>query len=219
MFFNILFSGYKSLVYSFISLFSIINPIGMSAIFYSYTSNFTRDERKLLAKKVFIYGSSLLISVFLIGTLVLNFFGISLAALQVAGGLLIFSSAWQMLNEGTNKEKDVETANKNIEDIAFFPITMPLTTGAGSMAITVALFANISQQTDGNYYFNLFCAICGIIIILFFTAICYAYSEKILNKLGKVGNIVVTRLTAFILTAIGVTIVWSGLRTFILGLH
>lgn len=213
---EILFNFYHNFVYTYISLFSIVNPIGMSAVFLTMTKQFSFIERKKISKNIVIYGSILLITVFYLGSYILRFFGISLAALQIAGGLIIFSSSWGMLHSEEKENSDDQMDSKTVEDISFFPLTMPLTTGAGAIATTIALSANINA-TEHNYIFlDYIAATIGIICVLFTTYFCYVFSDRILGKLGKNGTVVVTKLTAFILIAIGVTIMWSGLRTLIL---
>ena len=121
-----------------------------------------------------------------------------------------------MLHSEEKENSDDQMDLKTVEDISFFPLTMPLTTGAGAIATTIALSANINA-TEHNYIFlDYIAATIGIICVLFTTYFCYVFSDRILGKLGKNGTVVVTKLTAFILIAIGVTIMWSGLRTLIL---
>ena len=219
--YNILYDAYHNFTYTFISLFSILNPIGMSAVFLAMTKNYSANVRRDMAKRVGIYGAVLIIAVFFLGTYILNFFGISLACLQVAGGLLVFATAWQMLNApATPAEHDAIDQNDiEREDITFFPLTMPITAGAGAMAVTVALAARIGQDAHENLVVGYVSAVVGILAVFTVVGICYAFADRIFLKLGTNGTNVVTRLTAFILLAISVSIVWSGVRTLILSLH
>jgi multiple antibiotic resistance protein len=220
--YSILYDAYHNFVYTFISLFSILNPIGMSAVFLAMTKNYPAKQRRNMAWRVAIYGTVLLVVVFFIGSYILNFFGISLAALQVAGGLLVFATAWQMLNApDTPAEHDAINSGNNRynTDITFFPLTMPITAGAGAMAVTVALAANLSQDGHENYIISHLSATRGILAVFSVVGICYAFADRIFLKLGTTGTNVVTRLTAFILLAISVGIVWSGIKTLILSIH
>ena len=85
-------------VYAFVSLFSIVNPIGMSGVFLELTKRFSDKRRHVAAYLVALYGAILLLATFFIGPYVLKFFGISISSIQVAGGILVFYSAWGMLN-------------------------------------------------------------------------------------------------------------------------
>ncbi|MBP7781970.1 MAG: MarC family protein, partial [Burkholderiales bacterium] len=96
--YSLFYDVYHNFTYTFISLFSILNPIGMSAVFLAMTQNYPAQQRRKMAWRVAMYGAVLLTIVFFLGSYILNFFGISMASLQIAGGLLVFATAWQMLN-------------------------------------------------------------------------------------------------------------------------
>ncbi len=203
----------KSISYSFVSLFSIVNPIGMSTVFLMLTKNFEANDRIILAKKVFKYGSVLLISTYCFGSFILNAFGISMYALQVAGGLIIFASSWKLLN---SKHEENELKIENPKQLAFYPLTMPLTAGAGAISVSIALSANVfSSSYSFVFFITMLAQIIGIIGIMFFTYLCYRYSELITKKLGTNGVLVITKLTAFLLIAIGVGMIGSGIKSFI----
>jgi multiple antibiotic resistance protein len=219
--YSLFYDVYHNFTYTFISLFSILNPIGMSAVFLAMTQNYPAQQRRKMAWRVAMYGAVLLTIVFFLGSYILNFFGISMASLQIAGGLLVFATAWQMLNAPAtpNEQEAISSAKQSGNDITFFPLTMPITAGAGAMAVTVALAANINLDAEQNNLVSYLGATLGIIAVFSVVGICYALADRIFLKLGKTGTSVVTRLTAFILLAISVGIVWSGLRTLILSLH
>lgn len=212
----IIFNLYHNFTYTFISLFSILNPIGMSAVFLAMTQNYSPQQRLKMAIKVGQYGAGLIIGVFYLGSYILNFFGISLASLQIAGGLLVFATAWQMLNApATQAEQEAINSANEQADITFFPLTMPITAGAGAMAVTVALAASINQNVGRYYVVDYIGATIGIIAVFIVVALCYAFADRIFKRLGTTGTNVVTRLTAFILLAISVSMIWSGVKTLI----
>ena len=198
-------------IYAFVSLFSIVNPIGMSAVFLELTKKFSDDRRHAAAYLIALYGSILLLATFFIGPYILRFFGISLPSIQVAGGILVFYSAWGMLNTKpkiSHEEEKMETAIGT--DNLFFPLTMPITAGAGSIAVTIALAARFG--TANPYAFQTISASITAIILVFITvAICYRYAGSLFNKLGTTGTSVIGSLSAFILLAIGVTVIWEGI--------
>lgn len=114
-------------LYAFIALFPMINPITMASPVYSMTQNASYQERIRLAWKITLYGTCLLLGTLLVGPLVLKFFGLHPADMKVAGGLVVFSIAWKMLNATKDDNKTV-TEDINREDVmslAFFPLTMP----------------------------------------------------------------------------------------------
>lgn len=206
-------------LYAFIALFPIVNPIAMSSVFYTMTQYATNAERSQLAKKVTIYGIALLIGTLLLGPFFLSFFGLQPADIRIAGGLVLFSLAWKMLNPG--KESDWRAERDNLGDsdvmsLAFFPLTMPLTAGAGSIAVVIAMATQAKENIDFfHQYVSIACAIIVTFVIVYFS---YRFADVIFRMLGKTGTKMVTSLSAFILLAISVSIVWSGLELLIMRL-
>lgn len=200
---------HANFVYAFISFFSILNPIGMSAVFFTMTQDYTVSERRQIARRVAIYGSILLACIFLVGVYALRFFGISIGSLQIAGGLVLFSAAWGMLNQPAHANKEHEDRPGSISDVAFFPITMPLTVGAGTIvaAITLAVHVRNSGFFEGHV-----AVLLAILVNLALVGLAYGFSDRIMKLLGKSGTNVISRLTAFILLAISVQIAWNGIE-------
>ncbi|MEA3083330.1 MAG: multiple antibiotic resistance protein [Paraburkholderia sp.] len=126
-----------------------------------------------------------------------------------------------MLNAPANspEHRKAHAADQQRTDITFFPLTMPITAGAGSMAVTVAMAANLRQDAHDNYIVSHLSPVAGICAVFIIVGICYNVADVIFRKLGETGTSVVTRLAAFILLAISVNVVWSGARSLILTLH
>ena len=134
-----------SLLLAFPALFSIVNPIACALIFSQLTADNTPDERKRLAGKVALYATLIMLVALWFGTAVMNFFGITLSALRLAGGLVVVASAWGLLfaperQEARKQEQAGQPANP--EDAAFFPLTMPFTTGPGTISVAITLGSN-----------------------------------------------------------------------------
>ena len=206
-------------LYAFIAVFPIINPIAMASVFYNMTQYATTSQREKLARHVAIYGTILLLGTMIVGPFVLKFFGLQAADIRVAGGLVVFSIAWKMLTNPSSLEKKPDENVSNGHDImslAFFPLTMPLTAGAGSIAIVVAL-ATQAKDTVNKWheYLSIGLAIVAIFICVYF---CYRYSHTIFKMLGKTGGKAVSSLSAFILLAISVSVIWSGIQMLVLPL-
>ena len=202
---------YTAFVYGFISLFSMVNPIGLSAVFLAMTKDYPDAKRHKTAYLIALYGTILLIATFFIGPYVLLFFGISLASIQVAGGALVFYTAWNMLDTKPKANTSAKSgADSDEVDNTFFPLTMPITAGAGAIAVTIALAAKLSD----NQAFNLIgisATLLAIVLVFVAVAFCYRHSDLIFKKLGRTGTSVVSSLTAFILLAISVTVIWDGI--------
>jgi multiple antibiotic resistance protein len=201
---------------AFPALFSIVNPLGGAFIFLGATERFHPSLRERLARWVSIY-SFLIVNVSVyIGAYVLTFFGISVPVLRVAGGIVITLAAWRMLNEDEPASDSPQpTADLSIDDsrlsrMAFYPLTMPLTTGPGTISVAVSLGAN--RPRSGEELLIWFMAqmtlatilLCAIIYLL------YRYSLRISNVIGPTGTSVIVRLSAFLLFCIGIQIFWNG---------
>ena len=132
---------------AFPTLFSIINPIGGALIFNEVTRELRRSDKQWLAGRVGFYSLLILLGALWGGGYVLNFFGVSLAALRIAGGAVVTLSAWTLLMESNHNETqqqreaqaDPEDTKRHASDMAFFPLTMPYTTGPGTIAVAIAL--------------------------------------------------------------------------------
>ena len=206
----------KYFLYAFIALFPMVNPVAMSSAFFSLTKYATDEQRKKLATLVTLYGTMLLLGTLLMGPYWLSLFGSQAADIRVAGGLVVFSIAWRMLNPPKEEVKTNTTNSDDIMGLAFFPLTMPLTAGAGSIAITIALATQAHQELYMvDHYIAIALAIIAIFVLVF---VCYRYAATIFKVLGKTGSTMVSSLSAFILLAIGVSVIWSGVQLFIQGM-
>ena len=174
-----------------------------------------------MAKAVAINSFLLLIASALAGAYVLDFFGLSIPAVQVAGGIVVCMIAWSLLNS-PNTSPAVERSNAHTassEDLsqrAFYPMTMPLTVGPGSISVALTLGANPPPGFRPLLVTALAHSL-GILLVALSIYLCYRDAELILRKLGATGTGVVVRLTAFILLCIGVQICWNGVHALIAG--
>lgn len=208
------------LTFSFVSMFSMVNPIGMAPVFLEKTAGLPAAARHALAYKVAINGTILLVITMLVGPYVLQFFGLTLGDIQVAGGIFVFYAAWQMLTAASSPSVENRTPAEPVApgDIAFFPLTMPLTAGAGSIAISLSLSSKIIHSGD-DLTATYAGAAAGICLVFLLVAICYRFADTIFVRIGPAATAVITRLTAFLLLAIGVSVTWGGLKALILTLH
>lgn len=207
------------LSYTFMAIFPIANPIGLSSIFLSLTKQYSREERQFMAKRIAIYSFSVYWVVLIAGTWIMSFFGLSIPIIKVAGGIMIFTSAFGMLNSKPKlTQQEQNEVLKNTGDITFFPLTMPITVGAGSMAVVMAIGASIIDRGkfDLEAMEQLLGATAGLVLLSVSIFVCYYFAGRIFARLGKVGTDVVTQLSAFILLAISVEIIWEGVKTLIL---
>lgn len=203
------------LAISFLALFPILNPPAMAPVFLEMTSSVDDRIRHKLARKIGVNTFFLLFGVLIVGGWVLNILGISIPVIGIAGGLLLFHTAWSMLNNAPKISHDEqEELQTKMHDKAFFPLTMPVTAGPGSMAITLTLVP-AGSLLELKTYIQLAGAAVGIALAATTVFLFYRYSANVLRRLGKSGSATISKLSAFILLAIGVQIVWNGIRELI----
>ncbi len=208
-----------SFLLAFPALFSIVNPLGSAVIFAQVLAARRPDERHWLAGKVAVFSAIVLLISLWAGSYVLNFFGISLGALRLGGGLVVAQRAWQLLNapeeNQARKEQQAEPARLTA-DAAFYPLTMPLTTGPGTISVAVALSA---ERPAGNHGVLMFMAgvSAAALAISLLIWIAYRYADAVIAVLGRGGARVMSRLVAFLLLCIGVQIMVNGAEDIVRG--
>jgi multiple antibiotic resistance protein len=194
----------------FAALFPIVNPVGAAPMFLVMTAGNSADERTSLAKRVAVNGAIVLAVSIFIGTYVLEFFGLSTAVVRVAGGLLLCAFAWDILR-GDDAAAHAQAAPSPLPTSAraFYPLTLPLTVGPGSIAVAITIGANEAPSVR-SLVAHAAGYLIGIAVLAATIYVAFAYAERMLRRLGESGTNVVLRLSAFILLCIGVQIVWNG---------
>lgn len=195
------------------ALFPIVDPIGGSPIFLSLTRDYTAQTRRILARRIAIDSFILMIASFTIGSHVLSFFGISLPVVQVGGGLIVISIGWAMLAQTDDDEEERGQVRKvRCNDVlkdAFYPLTLPLTVGPGSISVAITLGANAPRNLVANLV-GLLAAAIGTAMIAVSIYLCYGFADRLSALIGPTGLKVIIKLTAFLLVCIGVQILWNG---------
>ena len=204
------------------ALLPIVNPIAVAPVFLQKTADLGEDERRRTAMRVARYGFVLLLASALVGAYVLDFLGLSIPVVQVAGGLVVSVLGWKLLSQENllNIQARVDPAGPTPEDLpsrAFYPLTMPLTVGPGSISVAITLGANPPTGVRALAA-TLVAHALGLAIVALAIYLTYAKADAILRRLGVTGAVVVSRLSAFILLCVGVQIVWNGVRALLLSL-
>jgi len=203
----------KSIVLVISALFPIVDPIGGAPVFLSLTLNYDRETRRLLSRRIALNSFILLVASFTVGSHVLSFFGISLPVVQVGGGLIVIASGWALLRQEDGQERStVERRAVDCNDVlhqAFYPLTLPLTVGPGSISVALTLGAN-EPHSLGASVLSIVAAAIGSALVAATIYICYAYADRLASVLGPTGTNVIVKLTSFLLVCIGVQIVWNG---------
>jgi multiple antibiotic resistance protein len=213
----------RTFMLAFAALFSISNPVLSAVIFNQITADRTHGQKLRLARRVGLYSLILLLFSLWVGSYVLNFFGITLGALKVAGGLVIAFGAWQLLHAPDRREEQKEEqarqdgrteAAETIGDIAFFPVTTPFTIGPGTISVSITLGAGRPASGDVLPYL-LTLSLAGLALALIIWAL-FSFADRVGPLIGKTGARALSRLFALILLCIGVQIVGAGVETLLL---
>ncbi|RAI55997.1 MarC family protein [Roseicella frigidaeris] len=210
----------ESFLLAFPALFSIVNPIAAALIFAQVTARLRHADRVLLAGRIAAYSAAILLGALWTGAYVLGFFGISLAALRIGGGLVVAVRAWDLLaaperTEERKQDQASEAEGEPAGDIAFFPLTMPFTTGPGSISVAVALGANRPVTGPGGggwaevapFAAGLSLAALAVAGLVW---LAYRSADAVVGLLGQSRVRILTRLAAFLMLCIGVQIVLGG---------
>jgi multiple antibiotic resistance protein len=196
------------------ALFPIVNPLGGSPIFLTLTRDYSRSARRMLAQRISMNSFILLIASFFTGTHVLAFFGISLPVVQVGGGLIVISTGWALLKQRDENDRGTAHREMDPQDIfahAFYPLTLPLTVGPGSISIAITLGANAARPLP-QHLPAILGAVIGSALIALSIFLCYGFADRLARLLGATGMSVIMRLSSFLLVCIGVQIFWNGAK-------
>jgi multiple antibiotic resistance protein len=196
---------------AFPALLSIINPLGGAFIFLGAAEHLSRETREYLARWIAIYSFAILNVSLYVGGYVLEFFGISLPVLRVAGGLVIALSAWNLLQaDDSMQKKDVAPlAPEDANRMAFYPLTMPITTGPGTISVAVSLGTNRPEHVRDFVFFFIAATLTTTLIALLIYWL-YRSSDRVARAVGATGTTIIVRLSAFLLFCIGIQVTWLG---------
>jgi multiple antibiotic resistance protein len=203
---------------TFAGLFPIVNPLEAAPFFLGLTAELAARERQVLARKAAVNGFALLLGSMALGPYLLEFFGIELPAMRIAGGLVVTALGWKLL---TQEQWSDHAGSVGLQGApgrkvgSFYPLTMPLTVGPGSMSVAITIGSRkpaglpplplLAQHATG--------AVLGLVAIALTIYLAYRFAETLGRLLGATGLEVLVRLSAFILMCIGIEIIWSGYST------
>jgi multiple antibiotic resistance protein len=193
------------------ALFPIVNPLSDSPIFLALTKKYSPAIRLALSRRVAWNSFFLMVGSYFIGAHILGFFGVSLPVVQVGGGLVVVSMGWTLLmkREEVREETNEAVHPQDIFSRAFYPLTLPLTVGPGSISVAITLGANATHHYGVRIPIIL-AALTATALIAVSVFLCYAFADRLAQMLGETATTVIIRLSAFLLLCIGVQIVWNG---------
>jgi MarC family membrane protein len=200
----------------FAALFSVLNPIGTIPIFVGLTDGYTKAELSKTSLWTAINVFIILMIAFFIGQYVLSFFGITITALRIAGGILITNSGFALLNGKFSKNKGI---NKKVEeeaqersDIALTPLAMPMLAGPGSMSLLIAFY----QEHNTTKEIIWSCIAILVVAIVIFLILRSAYYLS--RLLGSAGIVAISRIVGFLTIAIGIQYIISAILSIVRGI-
>jgi multiple antibiotic resistance protein len=202
-------------VSALLTLFVVVDPIGLAPTFLAVTDGLPRTARRSVAVRASFIAGAILIGAALIGNWLLDTLAISLAAFRIAGGLLLFAIAAEMVlgvrmrREGEAAEQAVE---EHVRNIAAFPLAIPLLAGPGAIAAAVLL----AGRAGGNLVL-IAVLLAAVVLVAAACLVTFFFAERISGLLGLTGNIVLSRLLGVLLAALAVQYVVDGIRSILGG--
>jgi multiple antibiotic resistance protein len=193
---------------TFLALFPIVNPLGGIPLFFSLTADYTPAERRNTVLKTALYVIAILVIFMLFGRFVLNFFGISLPVLKIAGGLIVANTAWGMVT-GSNRVTMAESSEAlTKEDISLTPMAMPMLSGPGSIGVVMGLAA------DADNILSYVGMVIGIVALGLTVYLLLWLGGPFVKRLGPGAMGAINRIFGFLILAIAVQLVWNGVADF-----
>ena len=206
----------KSCLVVLTALFPIVDPLGNIPIFLGLTNGYSTEDRTVLSRKIALNSLWLLIGSMLIGSHILRFFGISIPVVQIGGGLVVMWTGWTLLQQDPEQEQahaQKKVSQQDISDRAFYPLTLPLTVGPGSLSVALTLGASTGIHESG--WIRFIAALIGPALVVITIYVSYRFAERLARILGQTAMNVIVRLASFILLCIGVQIFTHGIHDLI----
>ncbi|WP_179413319.1 MarC family protein [Mucilaginibacter sp. E4BP6] len=202
----------------FVALFPVVNPIGTAFIISPYFSELTRAERLTVVKKITFYSFIICAVTLFVGHWILEVFGLSVPIIQLAGGIMICKIGWGFLSSDTNDKPDEKTSTQIdldriplIQNKIFYPITFPITTGAGTISVLFTLSASSANQDMSLYLVNvgaLLVSVIGICVLIF---IFYLNTNRLISYIGSHNEKIINSIMAFLIFCVGLQIAIGGI--------
>lgn len=198
------------------ALFSVLNPFGAIPFFVGLTQDYSKKERSRVALWTAINVSIILLIAFFVGEYVLSFFGITIPALRIAGGILIASSGFGLLNANPKKRKgiskEVEEDLQNRNSIALTPLAMPMLAGPGSISLLIAFYQEHDKTNE------IFASTFAILVVAFIIFLILRSAHYLARYLGASGIVAISRIVGFLTVAIGIQYIISAVLSIIRGI-
>jgi multiple antibiotic resistance protein len=193
---------------TFLALFPIVDPFGGIPIFFSMTSTWPARDRRKTAIKTGLWVFVILVTFLFFGRFVLQFFGISLPVIKIAGGLIVANTAWGMVTSHARITPEESHEAEDKEDISLTPLAMPLMSGPGAIGVVMALAAHVDNAAA---YLGM---VIGIAAIALSVSLFFGLGGPLVRRLGPSAVGAINKIFGFLILAIAVQLVWNGLADF-----
>ncbi|GAA4030912.1 MarC family protein [Actimicrobium antarcticum] len=205
----------KSFLFVLAALLPILNPAATAPIFLSLTEGASATTRALLARRIAGNMFALMTGSMLVGSFVLDFFGIALPIVRVGGGMIVAANAWRLLNASQatdDRRTELAEAFSHEQSLrqSFYPLTFPLSCGPGSIAAAITVGVALHDQRMTLSMARMGGGVLALLVIAGVLYLAFRYAQSLLKPLGEAGTVIFMRLSAFILLCLGVQIVWDG---------
>lgn len=210
-----------SLFVGIIALFPVVNPIGSAFIVSPYFSDLSNSEKRKAVGKIAFYAFCICTVSLFAGHWILELFGISIPIIQLAGGIMICKIGWEFL---TSDKKDDKTATDkgeaakhsgydDIQGKLFYPITFPITAGAGTISVLFTLSADSAMSGMKDYYIDTGAILLAIVFMCILIYIFYFNTKTMIHYLGANGEVIFNRIIAFLIFCVGLQIAVTGIKS------
>lgn len=202
-----------------ITLFPVVNPIGTAFVVMPYFDGLSDAERRSAVKKIAFYAFCVCTVTLFVGHWILELFGLTIPVIRTAGGIMICKTGWEFLSSNSVKAKEDDVVDKgagapngSIHDKLFYPITFPMTAGAGTISVLFTLSAHSANATVDHYLLNSAAIMLAVVIMCILIYIFYANTKLFVRFLGSSGERILNRLMAFLIFCVGLQIAASGIK-------
>jgi multiple antibiotic resistance protein len=197
-------------LFGFSSLFPLINPIGTAFIIQPYFSTLDDAARRRYVIRIVLICFVMGLMALHLGSYVLKLMGVSIAATQTAGGIVIAILGFNLLNSAQTASQDVVAGNK-IDDSIFYPLSFPLTLGPGGISTLIALSAHVHSKRDNWFSAEIMAVTLSLLVVLTIAYFCFFHASKVVRSLGPNGSQVLNRLMSFLVFCIGIQMTFAGI--------
>lgn len=198
------------------AIFALVNPLGAVPTLVSLTDGYSKQERKAVINKAIMVATGMLLGFMFLGEYIFSVLGIDISDFKIAGGILLFKVAFDMIQGRLSTTKLTALEQQDLmerEAVGIVPIGVPLLSGPGSITTAIIYF-----NSKSNGIFDRISVIIAIIIVMGIAYLILMFSTRILDRLGKTGSLIISRIMGLLLAAIGIEFIVSGIAGVIVSL-